>query len=138
MLFKNISLTLLAIKLSKLLGMVIFQYPSNYFKFSSLGIFFIFLKIIFNSIEVIFSMEVDSSFYFGPSGVLNAISLMNLIIYAVHHYLVSLLNILLCKKMFKLFRKIEAIEREVIMKNIQIFIFNEKNIFSLIMLLDLK
>lgn len=113
MLFKNLSLTLLVVNLSKYLGIIIFQYPFKCFKFSYLGIFFMLSRLIFNVFEITNSMNIDSSFYSGPSEVLNTIALINLIVYALHHFLISLFNVICCKKMFKLFREIEELERKV-------------------------
>lgn len=113
MFFEKFSLTLFVIKLSKILGLTIFQFPSNNFKLSSLGVSFLILRVLFNATEIVLTFEVDSGFYFGPSEVLNTVSYVNLVIYGTHLFLVSFFNVLFCKKIFELFREIEIIEKEV-------------------------
>jgi hypothetical protein len=71
------------------------------------------LKLICNFKEVLETVDMDASFYYGPSIVVNTVSFLEIVVYLIHHMFVSILNILMCSKIFKLFKKIEIIEKNV-------------------------
>lgn len=106
---KKYSLTQILFYYSKIFGIMIFQYPSENFKVSLLGFLFLALKLFNNYTEVYSLLVFNSDFYFGSPGIFNVISWIEIIVYAIHHVLVSILNIFLCKKVFKVYKEIEAL-----------------------------
>ena len=97
-------------------GVVLFQFPSDSFKLSKFGISCIALQILRNVHELYVTNEVDSSYYNVKSAVLYVSSIISCVFYGILVFTLSFLNFIKRKKIFEIFKRVEAMEKNVSLK----------------------
>lgn len=113
--FKKISLTQLIVKFFRVFGAIIFHFPSIEFKISFFGVICLILTLLYHLLELLTTFDLYSSYYFGPSQVLNTINMISIPVYGLHYCVAAIFNVIQAKKLFKVFKEIESIEENVIL-----------------------
>lgn len=60
-------------------------------------------------------MEIDSTFYFGPSKVLNTIAMIKVVVYGLHHFVAAVINVFQARKIYEVMNAVKTIEENVCM-----------------------
>lgn len=113
---KNASITGLFASLLKCFGFIVFQFPADNYKLSTFGVLCFSFKVLHDVYELYATNEIDSSYYHGKSEIINISSIISCVIYGIFLFSLSFLSFIKRKKVFELFKRIEAMEKNVIVK----------------------
>lgn len=109
--FKKISLTQLILKFFRVFGAIIFHFPSIEFKISFFGVICLILTLLYHLLELLTTFDLYSSYYFGPSQVLNTINMISIPVYGLHYCVAAIFKSYKRKNCSKYSRKSNPLKK---------------------------